>query len=152
MDFDELAVLSSATGVDVSSRSRKANSVESTNVVAAWIGILLGSLGGALLGLFFHRTDWLGGYASWPRRMLRLGHISLFGLAFVNLAYALSVKHFSMETPSPVPSVLFIGGAVTMPICCCVCAFARSLKWLFVVPVGCLVVASGYFLFVEVLT
>lgn len=171
MDIDELTALSSVVrgtglgtgpesallagrlaGVNISFRSRKANSVESANVIAAWIGILLGFLSGALLGLFFHRTDWLGGYSSWPRRMIRLGHISFFGLAFVNLAYALSVRHFSMETPSPLPSILFIGGAVTMPVCCYVCAFARGFTWLFVVPVGCLVVASGYFLFVDLLT
>lgn len=158
MDIDELTVLSSVArgtglaGVNVSFRSREANSVESANVIAAWIGILLGFLSGALSGLFFHRTDWLGGYSSWPRRMVRLGHISFFGLGFVNLGYALSVRHFSLETPSPLPSVLFIGGAVTMPVCCYVCAFARGFTWLFVVPVGCLVVASGYFLFVDLLT
>lgn len=58
------------------------------NVWAAWIGIALGLLSGTIQGLFFASEDWLGGYASWPRRMLRLGHISFFGIAFLNLAYA----------------------------------------------------------------
>src|SRR4051812_205671 len=49
------------------------------NIAAAWIGILCGVLGGAVVGLFFHRDEWLGGYGSWRRRLARLGHISFFG-------------------------------------------------------------------------
>ena len=45
------------------------------NLWAAWIGIIAGMLSGAALGLFFHEESWLGGYGSWPRRLLRLGHI-----------------------------------------------------------------------------
>ena len=40
-------------------------SLDDLNVLAAWIGILLGLLVGVVYGLFFHRADWLGGYASW---------------------------------------------------------------------------------------
>ena len=50
------------------------------NFYAAWIGILLGFVAGVVLGFFFHREDWLGGYHSWRRRMVRLGHISFFGI------------------------------------------------------------------------
>ena len=53
------------------------------NLWAAWIGIALGLASGTIQGLFFAREDWLGGYGSWPRRMLRLGHISFFGIAFL---------------------------------------------------------------------
>ena len=52
--------------------------MEVLNFYAAWLGILLGFIAGAVLGLFFHKENWLGGYASWPRRMARLGHISFF--------------------------------------------------------------------------
>ena len=31
------------------------------NLAAGWIAILVGLLGGTLIGLFFHREDWLGG-------------------------------------------------------------------------------------------
>ena len=34
------------------------------------IGICLGCAAGAVQGLFFHREDWLGGYHSWPRRII----------------------------------------------------------------------------------
>jgi len=55
------------------------------NLLAAWCGIVLGFLYGMVLGMFFRRDDWLGGYASLKRRMYRLGHISMFGLGAVNL-------------------------------------------------------------------
>ena len=57
---------------------------------AIWIGMLLGVVSGAIIGLFFHREDWMGGYNSFRRRLTRLGHISFFGLAFVNMGFALT--------------------------------------------------------------
>src|SRR6266436_1502559 len=57
------------------------------NLIAAWSGILAGFVSGLLLGLFFHREDWLGGFGSFKRRLYRLAHISLFGLAIVNLMF-----------------------------------------------------------------
>ena len=60
-------------------------------IAAGWIGICVGCAAGAAQGLFFHDENWLGGYNSWARRMLRLGHISLVGLGLLNLAFALSM-------------------------------------------------------------
>jgi len=54
--------------------------IASVNLTAGWLGILAGVVSGCAIGLFFHRADWLGGYASFRRRMTRLGHISFFGL------------------------------------------------------------------------
>jgi hypothetical protein len=48
------------------------------NIQVAWVGLLLGCLAGAIPGLFFHKSDWLGGCASWQRRMMRLAHIAFF--------------------------------------------------------------------------
>lgn len=50
------------------------------NIYAAWIAFLLGCIAGAVPGLFLHRGDWLGGCTAWPRRMVRLAHISFFGI------------------------------------------------------------------------
>jgi len=47
--------------------------LETLNILSGWIGISLGVFTGALFGLLFHKEDWLEGYNSWPRRMLRLG-------------------------------------------------------------------------------
>jgi len=57
------------------------------NLIAAWLGIPLGFGSGLVLGLFFQRENWLGGYSSPKRRLYRLAHISFFGLgALENLA------------------------------------------------------------------
>ncbi len=34
------------------------------NLFLAWLWILLGFVSGMVLGLFFHRENWLGGYGS----------------------------------------------------------------------------------------
>ena len=49
------------------------------NLLVAWLAILIGLVTGTVLGLFFHEENWMGGYGSWRRRMVRLGHISFFG-------------------------------------------------------------------------
>ncbi len=66
------------------------------NLTAAWLGILAGLLTGTAIGLFFHDETWMGGYGSWRRRMIRLGHISFFGTAFLNLAFVFSVASRSL--------------------------------------------------------
>ncbi|HWX20593.1 MAG TPA: hypothetical protein VN578_11905 [Candidatus Binatia bacterium] len=89
-----------------------------------------------LLGLFFHREDWLGGYASFKHRLYRLGHISFFGLGVVNLCFFLTVHALGGAGPRfEMASWAFIAGAVSMPICCLVIAhFPRALP-LSTVPV-----------------
>ncbi len=116
------------------------------NFTAAWIGILLGFASGSGLGLKFYKSEWLGGYSSWPRRMLRLGHISFFGLAIVNLAYALGIQGFGIEMPSNLVSYLFVAGAITMPLVCFLSAWRKPIRHLFYIPVLCL--CAGAFLFV----
>lgn len=117
------------------------------NLAAAWAGILLGMATGAILGLAFHREEWLGGYGSWRRRLLRLGHISLFGLAFVNLAYSWTADRMGWkpgESSGPgAASALFLAGAVLMPLVCGLAAWRKPLRALFVLPVGTLVAGAA---------
>ena len=122
------------------------------NVYAAWTGIFMGFLAGAIMGLFFHNTNWLGGYSSWQRRMVRLGHISFFGIAFINLAYALSLTVFHISIESPYASYLFIGGAVTMPLICFLSAYKKIYRHLFFIPVMSLVTGTLFFLIQGVLS
>lgn len=121
------------------------------NLLAAWIGITLGFAAGAVQGLFFHSEAWLGGYGAWPRRMTRLGHVSFFGLAFINLAYVLSVRALAIPSPSPWPPGLFVAGAALMPLVCYLAAWRKPLRHLFPLPVICLLAGSLLFLFREVL-
>jgi len=119
------------------------------NVWAAWIGIALGLASGTVQGLYFAHSGWLGGYASWPRRMLRLGHISFFGIAFLNLAYANTLQLRGAAAASPAACALLIAGAVTMPAVCYLAAWRKPLRHLFCVPVlsllgaATLVIAQG---------
>lgn len=48
------------------------------NIVAAWMAFLFGAPAGAVTGLLFHDEAWLGGYDSWRRRLMRLGHVAFF--------------------------------------------------------------------------
>ena len=120
--------------------------MEILNFYAAWIGIALGFIAGAVIGLFFHEEGWAGGYSSWPRRMARLGHISFFGIAFINLAFALSVRVFQVHLTTAVPSYLFLAGAITMPLICFLSAYKKRFRHFFPVPVVCLLTGSVIFI------
>jgi hypothetical protein len=104
------------------------------NLYTAWIAFLLGSLAGAVMGLFFHGEIWLGGYGSWRRRMIRLGHIAFFGLGLINLAFALTINVFHMESGARLPSILLVIGAATMPLVCYLSAFKTYFRHLFFIP------------------
>lgn len=109
-----------------------------------WTLILLGFLSGALLGLGFHREHWLGGYTSLRRRMYRLGHISFFGLALMNVVFVVTVRETGLNGPlAGWASRGLVLGAVSMPICCLVMAHRPALRNAFAVPVTSLLVAAG---------
>jgi hypothetical protein len=117
------------------------------NFVCGWLGMLAGALSGALIGLFFQRDDWLGGYASFRRRLVRLGHIACFGLGFVNVLFALSAPAApSSPAALQVASWSLVAGAISMPTCCFLCAWRRTLRPLFVVPVAAVVTGILAFL------
>ena len=114
------------------------------NIVAAWMGFALGGISGAVTGLFFHKQDWLGGYTSWPRRLIRLGHISFFGIGFLNLGLGLTELELGVE--SQAASVLMIVGAVTMPVVCYASAFKPVFRNLFFIPAGSVIAAIVMFI------
>ena len=106
------------------------------NLVAGWLGMLCGIVSGAGAGLFFYRDEWLGGYDSWRRRLVRLGHISFFGLAFVNVLFAFSAPPLRLSGLTlTLGSYALIVAAVTMPLCCYLSAWRQPLRHLFPIPV-----------------
>ncbi len=117
------------------------------NLQIAWIGIFLGFLAGAVPGLFFYKEDWLGGYGSWRRRMLRLAHISFFGIGIINAAFFLTYRHLDAGASDPAapiwPSRLLVAGAVAMPAVCYLAAWRKPFRHLFFIPVLCLVAGVG---------
>jgi hypothetical protein len=118
--------------------------IPALHFMAGWWGVTLGVLTGTIMGLFFHREDWLGGYNSWPRRMIRLGHISFFGLAFLNFMFAVNVREVGLDGPIiRFASTLFLAGAITMPLVCFLSAWQKPLRHLFPIPVLCISGALG---------
>ncbi len=116
------------------------------NLYAAWVAFLAGCVAGAVPGLFFHHKEWLGGYASWRRRMIRLAHVAFFGIGGLNLAFALTVRALDMQAGLSVPAILLVVGAVAMPTVCYLCAWRASFRHLFFIPAGSVTVAIGLFL------
>ena len=107
-----------------------------TNFLAGWLAMLLGALSGAVIGLRFHVEGWAGGYGSFRRRLLRLGHIAFFGLGLVNVLFALSVEAIGLSsTALSVASPALVVGAVTMPLLCFLTAWRVQFRHLFFVPV-----------------
>jgi hypothetical protein len=115
------------------------------NITAAWFGFALGCISGAVPGLFFHNQDWLGGYTSWPRRLIRLGHISFFGIGFLNLGLGLTGKVLGVA--SPAASVLMITGAIAMPTICYASAFRPAFRHLFFIPASTILLSIILFIF-----
>jgi hypothetical protein len=105
-------------------------------LVVGWTGMLAGGLSGAALGLFFHREEWMGGYGSFRRRLARLGHISFFGLGFLNLLFAFTWGVAGLGGAVAVTAAwALIIGAITMPTCCFLSAWRKGFRHLFAVPV-----------------
>lgn len=103
---------------------------------AVWSGMALGIVSGAVIGLFFHREDWMGGYGSFRRRLARLGHISFFGLAFVNLGFAFTLQSVGVgESYATIAGWGFLVGAATMPTICFLSAWRKDFRHLFFIPV-----------------
>jgi len=114
------------------------------NLLFAWLWILFGVLSGMILGLFFHREHWLGGYGSFRRRMYRLAHISFFGLGALNLLFWLTIQRgVPLDSLGIIASVAFILGGVTMPVCCVLMAHFPKAHFLFGLPVCCLIIAGA---------
>jgi hypothetical protein len=116
-------------------------SVQDLNLFVGWLAILSGVLSGMIVGLFFHKDQWMGGYGSFRRRMIRLGHISFFGLGFINIMFALSLSMLNLPTPYlRISSVGFIIGVISMPLCCFLTAWRQGFRYLFPIPVGSVLV------------
>lgn len=121
--------------------------IAQTHLWWAWLGVLAGMVSGAAMGLFFHDERWLGGYGSWQRRMLRLGHISFFGIAFLNFAYANTAFIAGAGAYATWISPLLIAGAMLMPSVCVLAALHKPLRHLFPLPVIALTGATGLLIY-----
>jgi ABC-type proline/glycine betaine transport system permease subunit len=113
------------------------------NAAFGWAWITLGFVSGMLMGLRFYREDWLGGYDSWRRRLVRLGHIATVALGMLNVLFALTARYVSLAAwELQTVSIAFVIGGITMPIVCALAAWKQDLRRLFVIPVASLLTAG----------
>ncbi len=106
-----------------------------------WISILLAFVSGAMLGLFFYRDDFLGGYQSFRRRILRLGHIAQAALGMMNVVAGNSQLQSGMDYPALAQWALIVGG-ISMPLVCFLTAWRSGFRNLFFIPVASLITAA----------
>lgn len=109
-----------------------------------WGLLLTGFITGAVIGLFFHRPDFLGGYTAFPRRILRLGHISQAALGMLNIIYGLSPWPAGSLWEAQAASICFIVGGISMPAVCYLTAWKEPFRHLFFIPVTSLILATIY--------
>jgi hypothetical protein len=111
------------------------------NWYIGWAMILLAFVTGAVLGLFFHREDFLGGYTAFRRRIFRLGHIALAALGMINVLYGLTPMPAEPSWRADVASLGFIIGGASMPAVCFLSAWKPAFRHLFFIPVAALIIA-----------
>lgn len=112
------------------------------NWYAGWSLILSAFVTGAVIGLFFHQPDFLGGYTSFRRRIIRLGHIAQAALGLMNVVYGLSPWPAESAWEASAASVAFIVGGVSMPAVCFLSGWKEPFRHLFFIPVSALIVAT----------
>ena len=111
------------------------------NWECGWWLVLAGFATGAVIGLSFHRDDFLGGYHSFRRRLVRLGHIALAALGIMNVVFSLSPWPPAGTSLGTAASICFVAGGVTMPAACFLTAWRQRFRQVFAVPVIALMLA-----------
>ena len=105
------------------------------NWYAGWALILTAFLTGAAIGLFFHRESFWGGYASFRRRIVRLGHIACAALGMMNVVYSLSPWPRPGDWLTSYSNCLLIMGGISMPVVCFLSGWRIGFRHLFFIPV-----------------
>lgn len=110
--------------------------VSQLHILIGWGSMIMGALSGAIIGLFFHRDEWAGGYASFRRRLMRLGHIAFFGLGILNLLFGFTLQTLPLAEPYlTISSTGFMVAVIAMPLCCFLAAWHKPFRHLFPIPV-----------------
>ena len=111
------------------------------NWTVGWGLVLMAFVSGALLGTGWHRDDFLGGYGSFRRRVIRLGHIACAALGLMNVIFSFSPLPAPGTTAARLASICFVAGGVLMPLVCFLTGWRSAWRHLFVLPVLSLVAA-----------
>jgi hypothetical protein len=109
------------------------------NEILGWASVLGALIMGVYMGVKFQREDWLGGYGTLPRRMVRLAHVALAALGILNIEVGHTLRQIALPAVlARSASSAFIASAISMPACCLWIASGRRHFSFFVLPAGCL--------------
>lgn len=77
--------------------------------------------------------------------MIRLAHISFFGIGFINISFALTARVLGIDAGLQTISGLLIVGAVAMPSVCYLSAWKQPFRNLFFIPAMSVTVGIALF-------
>lgn len=112
------------------------------SVAIGWWLIAIGFALGGIMGLLAQREEWLGGYTSRTRRLVRLGHISLVALGALNVAWPLTTTAHKSSDLVAIIDDCFLVGALTMGPVCFLTAWNWRCRMLFVLPATSLILGA----------
>jgi hypothetical protein len=107
-----------------------------------WWLVTAGFVSGAGIGLLAQNEQWLGGYASRTRRLLRLGHIALVALGGLNVAWPMTDVARTASSLVPIVTWCFVVGGLTMGPACFLAAWRWPCRPLFIIPATALIVGA----------
>ena len=117
------------------------------NLWACWVGFLMGGLTGAMIGMGFAKETFAGGYGSWPRRLMRLGHIAFFGIGLLNLSFAVTTLFPGWDAPPAWSAYALASAIILMPGACFLSAWQKPFRHLFFLPVLAVLIGVGGMIF-----
>lgn len=107
------------------------------NIKFGWLWLSIAIVMAMYMGLYAFKTDWLGDYASLPRRFLRLSHISFMALALTNVLYGLCIDSINLSLKvKRLGSYSMVVAAIFMPIICFLSAWNSFFQHFFFIPAG----------------
>lgn len=112
------------------------NNVSKINIIFGWCWLFLGIIGAMWLGLYAFTPDWLGGYISLSRRLLRLAHVAVMALSLTNILYGLCLDRTGLTLRlKRIGSFTMIITAIGMPFACLASIYKSSFEIFFSIPV-----------------
>src|SRR5690242_2221185 len=90
--------------------------IHGSNWYGGWSLLLAAIAAGAVLGRRFHDEHFWGGYASFRRRLTRLGHVALAAMGLLNLVFSISPIRWGNLTA--IAGTCLLAAGVAMPLLC----------------------------------
>ena len=127
------------------------------SIALAWSFMAFGIVTGSVIGMYafggpFSVPKSQGDYANLPRRMVRLGHIASVALPMILVLYGTCIDRTPLtQQLKMIGTCCMVIGMFGVPTLLFAAAFCLPLKYLEVVPVGCvlaalLIIAYGHWL------